>query len=150
MTEDKKVIIQISKFSRRIYLTSYLILVSIYSAWYNNLLSCLALSILVFTTSVLYWSNPINSWRRNLDITCVSIALIYQVFYLSWWLEMRSRLVYLTNVIFVLFCYGMARYHGRVKLEYDMASRYHMGVHLFANISNLVLYDALGINYLGL
>ena len=36
----------------------------------------------VFTTSLIYWRNPIrNSWRRTLDIAVVFSGMTYQTYY---------------------------------------------------------------------
>jgi hypothetical protein len=149
MVNETQIIPQMPTFGRRMYRTSYLILLSSYSAWYNNLVVCLALSLLVFITSVMYWSNPTNGWKRKLDMTCVMVSLIYQLCYLALWLDLEAYLAYLACITLMALYYGMARYYGRVLLDYDMSSRYHVGVHIVGNISNLVLYDALGVNYLG-
>ena len=38
------------------------------------------------------------------------------------------------------FAYLMARRYGRLYQDFNMASRWHMTLHVFANISNVLLY----------
>lgn len=135
--------IQKPEYSIRLYRTCYLMLVSMYSAWVHGIIDCFALSILVFSTSILYWRFPVDGWRRKLDMICANGSLLYQTLYKAPQIEWIPACLYYSMVIFVVIFYRNARFYGRVYHDYDMASRYHMLVHIFGNMGNLVLYQAL-------
>ena len=59
-----------------------------------------------------------------------SFELQSQLFFMGYWIMLAIG----------VFAYLMARRHGRRYQDFDMASRWHMTLHLFANISNVLLY----------
>ena len=61
-----------------IYHASYLSLCSCLYATYRNYYDFAFVTGIVFLTSINYWRNPINSYRRYIDITAVNTALFYQ------------------------------------------------------------------------
>ena len=135
--------IQKPEYSIRLYRTCYLMLISMYSAWIHGIIDCFALSVLVFSTSILYWRFPVDGWRRRLDIVCVNGAILYQSIHKARQIDLLPAFLYYSMVIFIVFFYRTARYYGRTLHDYDMASRYHMLFHIFGNLGNLVLYQAL-------
>jgi len=61
--------------------TSWISLYPSILAFVNNKYDLSLLTSIVFSTSLLYWKNPINSWRRHLDIVAVRTTLLYQIYY---------------------------------------------------------------------
>lgn len=137
-------------FSRRIFRVAWLSLpTSLASAIYNQLYDSIAISALVFLTSLNYWRHPTAGTRRNLDMAATWSSLSYQVFYRSAALPGRTRAAYFASVLVCGGWYAAARHHGRVKRDFDTSSACHVMLHVFGNVSNLMLYDALGTRALG-
>tara|TARA_Y100000741_G_scaffold330650_1_gene285387 strand:+ start:1024 stop:1434 length:411 start_codon:yes stop_codon:yes gene_type:complete len=91
----------------------------------------------VFITSLLHWSNPINgSYRQQIDIIVVKTLGIYQI-YRAYGSE------YMYEYYIFLFCailsyyYGCKYYH---ETTYEISCNYHIGLHIFATLSNIFLY----------
>ena len=92
----------------------------------------------VFTTSLIYWRNPIrNSWRRTLDIAVVFSGVTYQSYYAF---RYAPALTYTALIGLSASCYGISQYYlarGRMW----PATYTHAAIHIVANIANIVLYD---------
>ena len=125
--------------------------VSVISCYYNNLFYGMLRSIMILCTSLLYWYNPVDGWRRKLDMVICNIFLGCQFFYTALFLPtVLSIILYYTLCFVVMYCYYMARYHGRKKNpDFYQASIWHSGIHIFGNIANLVLFDGIGKNIIG-
>jgi hypothetical protein len=106
----------------------------------------------VFLTSINYWRNPVYGWRRNLDMSYVASALIYQN-YRAYHLLMSSSsssssssshmpalLVYytLTGISMGCYCLSLQLYK---KKDIWGSTYVHCLVHLLANIANIFLYN---------
>jgi hypothetical protein len=114
---------------------------------YDNML----LALLVLCSSVNYWRHPTLGVRRNADMLCASGSLAYQVFFTSQRAPANARLAYLATVAAGCACYVCARCIRRKHSgALNSTSALHVGLHLFGNLGNLLLYDALGANTLGL
>lgn len=140
--------IQDKRFSKRLLMSSRLTIISIYTAYLYRIWSSCILGILVLCTSHAYWSNPVRGVRRNLDITVVTIAVTYQMFYASQSLDMIKRTVYYAWVFVMIMCYAAARYQGRYRHNHHLASVYHMLLHLTGTCGNIYLYTAEPIPHL--
>ncbi|KAJ3342604.1 hypothetical protein HDU91_000514 [Kappamyces sp. JEL0680] len=116
--------------------------ISMLFASLNELYVCFACSVVVYTTSLIYWNHPLKgNKRRTIDMLASSLSLAYHV-YLA--LELTSlgwKAAYFTLMMFGLWCYGNARRETCL----DRASRWHCGLHFFGNCSNVVLYMGLGL-----
>ena len=143
--------IQMPKYSNKLFYTSMLTAVSVLSSYYNNLFYANLRSCSILFTSLLYWYNPIDGWRRKFDMINCNILLGYQLFYTSFFLpSVLCKILYYAISIIVIFCYYMARYNGRKKNpDFYQASIWHSGIHIFGNIANLILYDGIGKNLIG-
>lgn len=94
----------------------------------------------VLMTSLNYWRKPTYGWRRNLDITFVWSALIYQNIRAY---HMKNAVPYYHLMIFGASLYPISNYLHKKK--YYWSSTYvHCMLHIVANISNMVLYSGDG------
>jgi hypothetical protein len=141
--------IQLPQFSRRIYRSSQLACFSIGGTWYNGLLDNFFLTTAVLFSSLLYWRDPVDGWRRKLDMICANGTVLYQVVYSARFLPTQAAtLAHFASVVLAASCYLGARHFGRTKGDFDNASKCHVAMHILGNISNVLLYDALGKNHL--
>ena len=141
--------LQHKKYSRRLFYSSFLAILSVYSAWYNRLYYATIRSFLVLCTSVLYWNDPKEGFIRKIDMISANGCIGYQWLYDSMKLSMIPWTFYTATIIGCLLCYFNARHYGRKpRPDFDMASRWHMCIHILGNIGNLILYDGIGRQYL--
>ena len=113
----------------------------------------------VFLTSVNYWRNPVYGWRRNLDMSYVACALIYQN-YRAYHLLMSSSsssssssqipglLAYYTLMGIGMGCYWLSL-HLYKKKDIWSSTYVHCLVHLLANIANVLLYNRVSVSVVG-
>ena len=100
-------------------------------------------------TSLFYWKNPVDGFRRKLDILCANGCICYQLIFTANELPILARTSYTAIAMACLWFYLTARNFGRRKIpDYDMSSRWHMCIHIFGNIGNLILYDGIGKRYI--
>ena len=59
------------------------------------------------------------------------------------------RNAYFLSVAAGLGCYGCSRYFSFTRNDKDTSSCFHCGLHAMGNVGNLILYDSLGVNWLG-
>jgi len=120
-----------------IYKTSYLSLCSFCYALYNVQYKLSIVPCMVFLSSILYWHNPINSWRRYLDIVVVNICALYQFNF-----AFRSTYAipyYIISCIGICF-YPIGIYYFK-KNNYWKSTYSHILLHIFANFANILLYS---------
>lgn len=115
---------------------SWIILITIGTALYYRYYDFAILTTLVLITSLLYWSSPTYSWRRNLDIIVVQIAL--------WWHMYRA--IGAANMIpyFTLVGVGVLAFIGGW-LFFNVGSTWagtlsHMVLHIAFNAAHVILY----------
>lgn len=92
----------------------------------------------VFITSLLHWSNPIHgSYYQTIDIYVVKISALYQLYR-----AFGAQYMYTYYCFFLcsILSYYMGCYYY-VEDFYYKSCYYHIGVHIFANISNIYLYS---------
>jgi len=90
----------------------------------------------VFTTSLIYWRNPVrNSWRRTLDIAVVLSGMTYQTYYAYTHTQIYTALIGASTVCYTISNYLMTRGHMWP------ATLAHAAIHIIANVANLVLYE---------
>lgn len=93
----------------------------------------------VFLTSINYWRHPDYSWRRYVDIIFVNFALIYQTYYaFSHTAEHLDIALVFMGAAAQFYLFGIYFY---IMKRYWLSAYFHGGLHLFANISNIVLYS---------
>ena len=109
----------------------------------------------VFLTSVNYWRNPVYGWRRNLDMSYVACALIYQN-YRAYHLLLSSSsssqipglLAYYTLMGIGMGCYWLSL-HLYKKKDIWSSTYVHCLVHLLANTANVLLYNRVNVSVVG-
>ena len=125
--------------SRRILATTMLIpAVSAYAV-HNRLYDCAGVSLAVFATSVNYWRRPTRGMRRNVDRTCVLVALTYFSFVITTRLYPVQRAIHAVLVAIGGLCYRQAR---RIQ-DVNWSSLWHCGMHIVLNTSSVYLYSSL-------
>ena len=90
----------------------------------------------IFLTSLNYWRKPVpNSWRRYLDMTCVSFVLSYQL--IRAYNAEYYKEHYLAVVIGLSF-YPLGNYFYKKK-QYWNSIYSHSMIHVMANVSHFIL-----------
>ena len=130
-------------YSRRLYYSGMLSLLSVAVSLHLRMYEFTMLAAIVLLSSLNYWRYPIRGWRRNVDMVCVYGVCLYQVGVSFSLANPWCFLGYWLTLIIAGSSYGVARRYGRVLRNPDLASRWHMGIHLFGNVSNLILYYGL-------
>jgi hypothetical protein len=91
----------------------------------------------VFLTSINYWRKPDYSWRRYIDMAYLSVALLYQVYKAY---NSQYMIHYYTLMVIAISFYPLGVYYYKQKL-YWHSTYAHCGLHIMANIANVVLYS---------
>lgn len=98
----------------------------------------------------MYWKDPQPGFRRNADMVLSTSAGAFHVIWGACALpSAQAKHAHMVLVTAALGCYGMARYQGRYQKNHNASSWWHVGLHVSGNLSNVLLYDALGPNRLG-
>lgn len=121
-------------FSRLAWLSFISGLYALYREYYD--LSAVPLG--VWLTSLNYWRLPeYKSWRRTMDMFYVHVSLAYQLF--------RARnaeygLVYYLIIAFAVTFFPISwKYHSKGMTH--AGALFHGLVHVFGNVSNVILYS---------
>ena len=106
----------------------------------------------VFLTSINYWREPVYGWRRNLDMSYVACALIYQNYrayhLLSSPSQMQALLTYYTLMGIGMVCYKLSVCLYKKK-DIWSSTYVHCLVHVLANTANVLLYNRVGVGDVG-
>ena len=121
----------------RIYKVSYLSLGSSIYAIYNGYYTLSLVPAGVFLTSINYWRNPVDSWRRKVDMGNVLLSLSYQL-YIAY--KAQYRAPFYTTTLIAGSMYPLALYYSSKKL-YWHSTYAHCALHVIANIANIFLYS---------
>ena len=127
-------------YSRRVFYSGMFSIVSVVVSMYFGLYDFTLIATIVLVNSINYWRHPITGRRRNIDMICAIGACLYQMvasFYLTnqWYFA-----AYWVTAAVAIFSYITARRYGRVYRNLDVASKWHMALHFFGNVSNVILY----------
>jgi len=90
----------------------------------------------VWLTSINYWHFPIYSWRRNLDITYVTLALTYQV--CKSYSSKNIKQYCLITGLGISF-YPLSWYLYKKKYLWSSTIAHSM-IHIFGSLANVILY----------
>jgi hypothetical protein len=95
----------------------------------------------VFTTSILYWRNPVrNSWRRKLDIAVVLSGVSYQSYHVyTQYSTPLTRQSYTALIGVCASCYLSSNYFMKYGRLWD-ATYAHASIHIIANVANIMVY----------
>ena len=92
----------------------------------------------VFTTSIIYWTNPTYCWRRILDMVYVSSAMTYQMYRAQ---KAEYRMLYYGFLFSAVTFYPFSWYFHNNKYSSWKSVISHSLIHIVGNISNFVLYS---------
>ena len=119
-----------------LFFTSCLSLVSGIYALYKKQYNFAIYPLGVFITSINYWIHPINDWRRYVDMTYVTFAIISQSFYAF---EHPNFKPYFITILIGALFYPVSRYFQNIYLP--LSTLCHSMIHIVANIANFILYS---------
>lgn len=122
---------------KMIFNVSFLAVGSSAYAVYNGHYDLAICSGSVFLTSINYWRKPTYSWRRYLDMTCVKLVFMYQLYKAY---RCQYMIQYYTIMFFAVSCYPLGIYYHKKQL-YWYSTYAHSTLHIISNIGNLVLYS---------
>ena len=132
-------IFPIKEQSNFLWRTSWIsILSSIYAVYQKQYtLSLFPTGVLI--TSINYWHHPDYSWRRYVDIIFVIFAVTYQTRYaFSHNAEHFNTYLIFMGTALQFYLFGIYFY---ISKQYWLSTYCHSGLHLLANIANIVLYS---------
>lgn len=121
---------------RTIFRMSFLSIGSAVYAMYRQYYMLVLCPAGVLFTSINYWRKP-EPWSRTLDMTYVLFALTYQL-YKAYHAQYRIPYYMITFVSGSM--YPLALYYSSQK-QYWHSTYSHCGIHVLANVANLVLYS---------
>ena len=127
--------------SRNVYYTSYLAIFSILQGYYFEIYNLSIINIFVLFSSINYWRRPIQGFRRNLDITIVSISLIYHLYYVYLYNYYQYLYLLLTSILSYIISNTLIE-----KKIYKLGHIFHSILHILANINNFYLYNFINLN----
>jgi hypothetical protein len=117
--------------------TSWASLASSVCALYNKYYIFTCFDFSVFLSSLNYWRRPAYGLRRNIDITLVYTSLLYQSYRALQSQYARKHF----SVLFIgMMCYPISYYYYNKK-KYWLSTYFHSGIHIFGNLSYIVLYS---------
>jgi hypothetical protein len=117
--------------------SSWLSLACALQALYNGHSHLLIVPTGIFTTSILYWGNPESRLYRKLDMTCVSIAFVYQFLSIE---NAAYAYWYYTLSLFAVCFYPLSHYYYN-RGEYWKSTYSHATMHFIGWIANTILYS---------
>ena len=138
------------RYARRIFRAPACGTASVAAAAYNELGDCFGCAVLVTATSLNHWRNPVfGSLRRRMDLAAVWGSAAYQLVVVSPRAPEGARAAYFCSILLGGAFYVAARRFNFVHGNLSASSWLHVCLHAAGNAGNLVLYDALGVNWLG-
>ena len=90
----------------------------------------------VFIASINYWIHPINNWRRYLDISYATFAIVTQSI-LTYDLPNFNK--YISLMTLSSLCYPLSFYFQHKNLA--LSTFCHSLIHIGGNIANVILYS---------
>ena len=118
-----------------LYKSSYITIITILYALYQNQYIFAIMDACVLLTSINYWRKPDYSWRRYLDMTIVKIALVYHCIVAY---NNTCTMYYIITSIAIL-CYIISIYYYKINKNWK-STFFHVLLHIIGNIGNIVLY----------
>jgi hypothetical protein len=118
-----------------IWKISWTSLISAVYAFYTKHYRLSIVPTCVLITSLNYWRYPIYGWRRNCDMSCVCLSLIYQSIIAY---SMKYSIYYYCCMVVAMLFYPISRMCTNIKFS----TYAHCAVHVIANIANIILYTS--------
>jgi hypothetical protein len=132
-------LILVPKYSQRIVAASLLTMLPMIVSLWNNLFDYAFVCCLILFSSINYWRYPIKCWRRTFDIICVALAICYQSYKLLSTFQFAYNFWYFLSLACGGYCYKRAKQSSANQNE---SSQWHVFIHVFGNIGNVVLIKA--------
>ena len=124
------------KYSKWILYNSFNLLITsmigLYNNYYMNTLSIFG----VFLTSINYWRHPIKGFRRNIDMTMVSLSVIYNTYYVY---DCVYGHYYISTIILGITIYMFSVWFY-IKKYLVLSTLLHCKMHLLSNLANYLLF----------
>ena len=121
--------------SNFLYTISFLMLIPIIYAVYKKQYDIAIIIFIIFITSIQYWENPKDDWKRTLDRTCIALGSIYLLYRVY---GTKYMLLCYIGFIGMTIAYLFARYYGNKKMYwYSVVS--HSMIHFQGNIISLLI-----------
>ena len=130
----KKLILE-PQYSKYIYYTSWVLLFTSLNGIYKEYYKLGFLTFLVFCSSINYWRNPIDNIIRVIDLTISFSSLFYTIYYVQ---PCKNLHIYYSLLLIITVCYFASKYY-RYKKNYMYCTLFHCGVHLTANLCNVLI-----------
>ena len=119
-----------------LFKTSFSTLVAGLYALYNKKYEFSLMANLCWLSSINYWRDPMPGWRRNVDIIFVVTSLMNQ--YAKAYKYQYAH-IYYPLITLSASCYPISiYYYNNNKIWCSVY--FHSGVHIFANLANIILY----------
>lgn len=125
------------KQSDYLYKSSYLFLCSFLYAIYRKQYNLAIVPGSVFLTSICYWKDPDNLYKRYLDMSVVHLGVIYQH---SMVYNAEYATMYYTIFLIGVLFYPIGIYY-KSRGDHWKSTYAHMLLHAFGNIGNIVVYS---------
>lgn len=90
----------------------------------------------VWTTSLLYWSNPVYGCRRRLDMFVVFNGTAYQLYRAY---TASNSFPYYVVTVCAIACYPIGHYYHARGYTW-IGCMWHCGIHILGNLGNVILY----------
>jgi hypothetical protein len=118
----------------------YLSGLSFVSAFYgfyrgHYFFACLPLT--VACTTILYWINPIDCWRRYIDMFVAIGGMTVQLLFA---INAEYAIPYYLFKISAMICYPIGHYFHNLGHIW-LGTLWHSGIHILGNIANVILYS---------
>ena len=120
-----------------LWTTSWMSFVSSTYGMYMGVYDIASTAVFAFLTSINYWHKPDYSWRRYLDMGAVYIGLTYHVIRAY---NSQYAIYYYSGIIFSCLMFPLGIYFYRKKRFWESTIS-HSALHIFANLSNMLLYS---------
>lgn len=124
--------------ARKLFLSSHLTAVSVAAAAYRGAYGCAAATSVVLGTSRNYWRHPVRGARRNADMAAVAACAAYQIA-VARGSSRRKEFGAIVTMAAVLYA------GARAAASSVRSSWLHLGMHVLANVANVVMYEGLNL-----
>eukprot|EP01084_Bolivina_argentea_P017434 32564_1 len=125
------------------FIASFMILTSMFASSYNQLPFAMFSSTLIFCTSLNYWREPTDGFRRRMDITCVAVTWLLQLFLVMPMAPRPAQIAYFIISLIGIGSYFIGRHFSFTdegeEPNHLIATVFHIILHLLANVGNVVL-----------
>lgn len=127
-------------FATYLYRSSYQTVLSVMASWFYGHYDCMFATSMVLFTSILYWHNAVNGWRRYADMCTSLLAMLYHLSKALMYSSIHIFLAYFLSFMLLGYCYHLARECSKEGNWLKSAYLHIFGLHSLGNLSNLLFY----------